>query len=389
MKIIVKTLFGLEGVLAEEIKNLGGQHIEKLIRAVSFEGDLKLLYRANLELRTALRILVPFHEFKTKHDRHFYKKMREIDWSQYISLEDTFVVSAITQSKYITHSRFLALKAKDAIVDQFREQTEERPNIDVRNPDFRLSVHLSKDNLCTLSWDSSGEALYKRGYRINNVEAPLNEVLAAGMVALSGWTIDRPFLDPMCGSGTLLIEAGMQAVNLPPQWNRTEFGFQKWRNFDPELWAEVRAEARTRVTTPDLTLYGFDRDERAVRVAQRNIEKAGLSDIIEVETADFLTLEPAFENGVLVTNPPYDERLEMTNIKGFYGDIGDQLKKRYSGWDAWIISSNAEALKHVGLRPSRRITLFNGALECKFMKYEMYRGSKKGKHQKQPGHADS
>ncbi|MCR9289527.1 MAG: THUMP domain-containing protein [Bacteroidetes bacterium] len=379
MKFVAKTIFGLEDILAGELKALGAENIQKLTRAVQFEGDMKLLYRANLELRTALRILYPFRTFKTKHESHFYKKMRETDWSKYMQLTDTFAIDGHTQSKYITHSKFLALKAKDAIVDQFRDNTGDRPNVNVKSPTMRLNVHISYENLCTLSWDSSGDSLHKRGYRSVTGEAPINEVLAAGMIFLSGWEKDCAFIDPMCGSGTLLIEAAMIAKNMPPQLNRRGFGFQNWSNYDDKLWRDVVSEAKRNIKDFELPIIGYDIDSESVRIAQNNIMNARLRGDVLVETKDFRNLTTDLEKGMLMMNPPYDERLEIDDINAFYKRIGDQMKKEFSGWNAWIISSNIPALKRVGLKPSRRIALFNGSLECKFYKFEMYRGSKKAK----------
>jgi putative N6-adenine-specific DNA methylase len=332
-----------------------------------------------LELRTALRILFPFRTFKTKHEKHFYKKMRETDWSKFIHLRDTFAIDAHTQSKYITHSKYLALKAKDAIVDQFRDDTGERPNVNVKSPTMRLNVHISHDNTCTLSWDSSGDSLHKRGYRSVTGEAPINEVLAAGMILLSGWEKDCAFIDPMCGSGTILVEAAMIAKNMPPQLNRRGFGFQNWPNFDSEIWQEVLREAKKNIVEFEYPILGYDIDSESVRIAQNNVMNARLRGEVLVETKDFRNLSTDLEKGLLMMNPPYDERLEISDINAFYKRIGDQMKNEFAGWSAWIISSNIPALKSVGLKPSRKIHLFNGSLECKFHKFEMYKGSKKRK----------
>lgn len=379
MKILAKTFYGLEAVLAEELKNLGASDIQILTRAVQFEGDEKLLYRANLELRTALRLLVPFRTFKTKHENHFYKKIKGIDWSEFLSLEDTFAIDATTQSKYLDHSKYLSLKAKDAIVDQFREKTGLRPNVNTRSPNLRINVHLSKDNLCTLSLDSSGDSLHKRGYRISSVEAPINEALAAGMILLSGWQKKSNFIDPMCGSGTLPIEAALIAYNIPPQLHRSNFGFKKWKDFDKDLWEDVVQEAREKIIGFEHRILGFDKSFEALRISNHNALAAHMEGKIIFRRQKFEKLDPPSENGFLIMNPPYGERIEQEDINAFYKMIGDRLKQKFSGYEAWIISSNKEALKNIGLRPSRKITLFNAALECKFQKFELYEGTKKRK----------
>ncbi len=378
MQLTAKTLQGLEQVLAKEIEAIGGNNIQILKRAVTYEGDQKLLYRSCYELRTAVRILKPFHQFKTKHENHLYKKMKEVDWVSKFGLEQTFVINAVTNSKYITHSKYLALKSKDAIVDSFREVYDrQRPSIDLRNPDFRLNIHLGRDNVCTLAWDASGETLHKRGYRVESVEAPINEVLAAGMVILSGWKADRPLVDPMCGSGTIVIEAAMLANNIPPQRNRQQFGFMKWKDFDAGLWQEVRQEAKERIVTTKQSIYGYDKDFQAIKAATKNSMAAGLEDHITLNRQSFDQVASPSEDGILLTNPPYDERLEEEDIFAFYKDMGHVLKHQFEGYDAWLISSNIKAMKKLGLKPSSKKILYNGALECQFNCYELYKGSRK------------
>jgi len=378
LQLTAKTFQGLEPVLAKEIENLGGTNIQIHKRAVSYEGDQKLLYRSCYELRTALRILKPFHQFKTKHENHLYKKMREVDWVSKFGLEQTFVINAVTSSKYITHSKYLALKSKDAIVDTFREVYDrQRPSIDRRNPDFRLNIHLGWDNVCTLAWDASGESLHKRGYRMESVEAPINEVLAAGMVLLSNWDQSAPLIDPMCGSGTILIEAAMLACNIPPQRNRQHFGFMKWEDYDKDLWRQVKQEAKERIQTVPSPILGYDKDFEAIKASMKNILAAQLEDAVTVERMDFNKQKQEYKEGVLITNPPYDERLEEEDIYAFYKDMGHVLKHKFEGFDAWLISSNIKAMKKLGLKPSKKNILFNGALECQFNCYELYKGSKK------------
>ncbi len=378
MQLTAKTFHGLEQVLAKEIEDLGGTNIEILKRAVTYEGDQKLLYRSCYELRTALRILKPFHQFKTKHENHLYKKIKEIDWVSKFGLEQTFMVDAVTNSKYLTHSHYVALKAKDAMVDSFREIYErQRPSIDRRNPDFRLNLHIGRDNVCTLSWDASGESLHKRGYRVESVEAPINEVLAAGMVILSGWKIDKPLIDPMCGSGTIVIEAAMLANNIPPQRNREQFGFMKWKDFDAELWKQIRQEAKDQIVQNKQAIQGYDKDFQAIKAATKNSIAAGLENHISLDRQAFDQVSSSVNDGILITNPPYDERLEEADIFAFYKDMGHILKHQFEGYDAWMISSNIKAMKKLGLKPSKKKILYNGALECQFNCYELYRGSKK------------
>ncbi|MEN0045525.1 MAG: THUMP domain-containing protein [Bacteroidota bacterium] len=378
MQILAKTFHGLESVLAEELTALGAQKVEKLHRAVQFQGDKKLLYRANLEIRTALRFLVPIRSFKTKHENHLYKKMQEIDWSKYLNLKTTFAINSVTSSRYLRHSKYLALKTKDAIVDQLRHHFDgQRPYIDTKNPDLLINVHLSKDNLCTVSFDSSGGSLHKRGYRVESVEAPINEVLGAGMILLSNWDKKSAFIDPMCGSGTLAIEAALIAKEIPPQWLHKSFGFQKWRDFDARLWKEVKENALSKIRDINFSILGFDQDFNAFQAASKNIAQANLKDTVKVTWKKLEKLEHDLDNGILVMNPPYDERLSDDGIAALYRNIGDQLKQKFTGFDAWIISSNRQALKSIGLRTSKKIVLFNGPLECRFQHYELYRGTRR------------
>lgn len=377
MKIIVKTLHGLEEVLAEEIRELGGENVQLLKRAVSFEGDKRLLYRANLELRTGLRVLVHMKDFIAKSPEELYKKIGRIEWTDYLDVERTFAIDATATSDIFRHTKYIALKAKDAIADYYRQKMGRRPNVQVDFPHLRINIHINQD-LCSLSLDSSGDSLHKRGYRANTLEAPINEVLAAGMILLTGWRGDSTFIDPMCGSGTFLIEAAMIANNIPPQLHRNEtFGFTLWKNFDVKLWADVIEQAEANIRPQTCAILGFDKEKRAVRITEQNIFSAYLDgNHIKVAKSAFEKLEPPPPPGVMIMNPPYDERLGEADVEGFYQMIGDRLKQYFTGYEAWIISSNIEGLKSVGLKSSRKINLFNGALECKFQQYEMYEGSK-------------
>ena len=381
MNLTIKTLAGLEEVLAAELTELGLENVEAGARVVTGTGDQATLYRINYESRLALRVLVQIAQFKTKHENHFYKKVSELDWMEQFRLDQTFAIDAVTQSKYLRHSRYLALKCKDAIVDQFRARNnEQRPSVDVRQPDLRLNVHLANDNVCTIARDASGSSLHRRGYRSDSVEAPLNEVLAAGMLALAGYTGERPFLDPMCGSGTLPIEAAMIATRTAPQRGRRDrFGFETWDDFDADLWARTQRDAHAQERPAPQPIHGSDRDFAAYRAAQRNAAGAGVGQYVELRRAKFEKLQPPTESpGLLVMNPPYDERLKSDEILAEYKEYGDVLKQNFSGWTAWIISGNQSALKRIGLGAAEKITLKNGGIDCSFRRFELYEGSRRG-----------
>ena len=376
MNFIAKTLAGLEPVLMEELKNIGAEEIRPGKRAVFFEGTLETMYRANLELRTALRILTPISELRVRNEDDLYRKIQTIDWSEYLEVEGTLAVDAVVASELLRHSKYVALKTKDAIVDQFREKTGERPNVDINNPDLRINIHVH-DSDVTVALDSSGDSLHRRGYRVDSVDAPINEVLAAGMILLSGWQKDCLFLDPMCGSGTIAIEAALFAYNIPPQQFREHFGFMNWKNFDPELWEQVKKNAEDARVDFKFPIYAYDKDFRAFKVANMNAIAAGLEGKILIERAAFEKLNPPAGPGILMMNPPYDERLPIEQAEDFYQSIGDRFKQAYPGYSAWVISSNLDALKSIGLRPSRRFSLINGKLDCKFLKFDLYAGSKR------------
>lgn len=376
MQMIAKTLAGLEEVLADELRGLGAADVECLNRAVSFTGGKRLLYQANLELRTAIRVLVPIYKGKARDEAELYKLVQNIDWSQYMKVNDTLAVDGVAKSRYFNHSKYVALKTKDAIVDQFRNATGRRPNVNVFAPVLRINVHIFKDD-CTIALDSSGDSLHKRGYRIASVEAPINEVLAAGMLLLAGWKGERPFIDPMCGSGTLPIEAGLIATRRAPQLSREHFGFKRWSDFEPELWQQLLEAASNKIRKAPFPIKGYDKNFKAVRLTEQNAMAAGLESTLSVARKKFEKLEPVIDRGLLVVNPPYDERLSQKDIGAFYEMIGDRLKQQFPGFEAWIISSSKEGFKRVGLKPSRKIPLYNGALECLFARYELYEGSKK------------
>ena len=379
-KMIAKTQLGLEQVLLEELRQLGAQEVNVLNRAVSFVGDLGFMYKANLCLRTAIRILQPIHQLIARTDVQLYEEAKKFEWDHYIDVNNTIAVNAAVNSDFFNHSHYVALKVKDAIVDYFRNKSRgKRPNIDVKNPDVRINVHISNDK-CNISLDSSGDSLHKRGYRHVTNNAPISEVLAAGLILLSDWDRKSDFLDPMCGSGTLAIEAAMIACNIPPALHRNRFGFMNWKNFDEQLWNIIKDSALKKLKDFPGKIIACDRAFSSIRKAEANIKDALLDDIIEVHRMNFIKKPYVFENnGVVLFNPPYGERLQ-TDIYDLYAKIGDTFKKNYAGCSAWLITSDMEAVKHIGLKHTRRIKLFNGQLECRFLKYEMYEGSKKQKN---------
>jgi putative N6-adenine-specific DNA methylase len=376
-KMVAKTMFGLEELLAQELRQLGASQIEIGTRNVSFEGDKGFMYKANLCCRTAIKILKPITAFNVFNEEDLYKKVYEIKWEDYMEVDGTLAVNATVFSDYFTHSQYIALKTKDAIVDRFRDNEGRRPDVDLDHPTLRINVHIDR-NICTISLDSSGESLHKRGYKLANTIAPINEVLAAGLIMLSGWNGQSDFLDPMCGGGTILTEAAMIACRIPPNLNREEFGFETWPDFDVDLYELIEGAALKKVKDFHFKIYGYDTDSEALSKAKENIKNANLDEFITLRNQDFF--ESKKENVrpmYLVFNPPYDERISVDNIEKFYGQIGTTLKHGYPASVAWMITSNMEALKSVGLRPSRKIKLFNGKLESRFVRYEMYAGSKK------------
>ena len=373
---LAKTFYGFEPLLEKELRKLGAKNIKSINRAVSFEGDLGFLYKANLSLRTALRILMPIGRFPVKNQTDLYRAIDRIDWSKWFSAEQSFIIDVTLFSDHFNHSLFVAQKAKDAIVDQFSKREGKRPSVTTENPDMRIQLHLQGDQL-TISLDSSGNSLHQRGYRIETNIAPINEVLAAGILLHSGWEGKTYFYDPMCGSGTLAIEAAMIACNIPPSLNRTTFSFMNWKNFNAELFELIRNSCLSKVREFRGHIYGSDKAPSAVRKAQENIENAGLEEYISVVRSDFFFADRPSEVPLhIVFNPPYGERLSI-DADVFYGKIGDTLKKEYKGCEAWFITANIEALKSVGLRPSRKIKMFNGKLESRLVNYELYEGSRK------------
>lgn len=374
-KMIAKTMAGLEDVLAEELIGLGANNLEIGKRMVSFEGDLALMYKANIQCRTALRILRPVYEFKAKTTDDIYKKVKAMNWFEHLTEDSTFAIDAITFSDYFTHSKFVAYRVKDAIADYFMQRTEKRPSVNVENPDLLINFHVAHDK-CTLSFDSSGESLHKRGYRVAQTEAPLNEVLAAGMILKTGWRGESDFIDPMCGSGTLLIEAAMIAMNVPPGIYRQNFAFEKWKNFNADLFETIYNDDSGEREFKH-KIYGSDISSEAIAIAAKNVKNAGLEKCIDLKVMPFENYtEAPSENAVLVTNPPYGERIKPEDLFGLYENIGERLKHVFMGYSAWILSYKKECFDKIGLKPSKKIQLVNGSLQCEFRKYDIFAGKK-------------
>lgn len=374
--MIAKTLYGFEELLEKELRTLGASKTEIGVRNVSFEGDNGFMYKANLNLRTAIKIIKPIYEFRVRNEEDLYKKVYSLALEHYLNEDQSFAIDTTLATDLFSHSLYVSQKAKDAIVDKFRAKTGRRPSVDLKNPDIKFNLHIQR-NHCTLSLDSSGSSLHHRGYRTATNIAPINEVLAAGILLLSGWDGRGHFLDPMCGSGTFLIEAAMIACNVPANINRKGFAFEKWKDFDRELYDKIVEVSLHKVKEFHYTITGFDKAPSAVRKAIDNAENANLSEYITVEQTSFFESKKQTEGPLhMVFNPPYGERLNI-DMEEFYSSIGDTLKQSYPGTQAWMISSNMDALKHVGLRTSRKIKLFNSQLESRLVCYDMYEGSKK------------
>lgn len=378
--MIAKTFFGFEEILAQELRQLGAQDVQLGTRMVSFRGDKGFMYKANLSLRTALKILKPIYHFRANNEAGLYKGISGMNWSQYMNSNQTFVIDTTVHSDYFKHSQFVSQKCKDAIVDQFRSKTGQRPSIDKDYPDLRINIHIDRDQV-SVSLDTSGASLHHRGYRTATNIAPINEVLAAGMILLSGWNGQGDFLDPMCGSGTICAEAAMIACNIPANINRKEFAFEKWNDWDNELFDIVMDSLLKKVREFHYTIKGYDKAPSAVQKAKDNIKNANLDEYVTISERNFFDSEKETQGPLHVLfNPPYGERLDI-QMERFYREIGDTLKQNYPGTNAWFITANLEALKFVGLKPSRKIKLYNGSLEARLVKYEMYEGSKRAKFQ--------
>ena len=382
-ELVAKTFHGLEEILAKELTELGASNIEIGNRMVAFTGDKALMYKANFCLRTAIRILKPIKHFKANTADEVYDNIKSIAWENYLDNTKSFAVDAVVFSNEFRHSKFVAYKVKDAIVDYFRDQTGERPSVRINNPDVLLNIHIAEDR-CTLSLDSSGESLHRRGYRQEAVEAPLNEVLAAGMILMTGWKGECDLIDPMCGSGTIPIEAALIARNIAPGVFRKEFAFEKWVDFDQDLFDSIYNDD-SQEREFNHKIYGYDNNPKANEIAVRNVKAAGLSKEIELKLQPFQQFEQPKEKSIIITNPPYGERISTDDLLGLYKMIGERLKHAFAGNDAWILSYRDECFDQIGLKPSVKIELYNGALECQFRKYQLFDGKYKAFRQENEG----
>lgn len=389
-KMVAKTMVSLEEVLADELRELGAENVVVLNRAVEFEGDMRLLYRANYCCRTALAILKPFAEFDANDDQELYDQVYKIRWEKILDVDCTFMIDSTTSGEVFTHSYYAALKTKDAIVDRFRRNFGKRPSIDTEQPDYKFNLHI-RDNHVTLLMNSSGDSLHKRGYRQGVGVAPINEVLAAGLLQIAGWkpTLNSQFstlnfYDPMCGSGTMLIEAAMMANNIPAQYYRgNRFGFMRWKEFNLGEWKSVKAEEDRKIGSFDFEgeIWGNDIDEQVIQQCEKNLEYTKLHHDVMLHIGDFADQEPPEGRTLIVTNPPYGERIKVEDLNALYEKLGDTFKQKYGeGCDVWLITSDFEAMKHIGLHPSRKIPVQNGSLDCRFLHFELYDGSKKAKY---------
>jgi len=374
-EMVAKTLYGLEEILAGELIELGANNVQIGRRMVSFEGNKELLYKANFHCRTALRILIPIAYFKAQNPDEVYENIKKLNWSEYLQEKKTFAVDSVVYSETFNHSKFVAYRVKDAIVDYFGEQEKLRPTVRVNNPDLQIHIHISHND-CTLSIDSSGESLHKRGYRVENGDAPLNEVLAAGMIMKTGWKGESHFVDIMCGSGTLLIEAALIALNIAPGVFRNQFAFEKWDDFDAELFEQVSSDD-SREKAFKFKCYGFDISIDAITAASKNVKSAGLAKYIELKIKPFQKITENPGKGILITNPPYGERMNPRDLMDLYSMLGQCLKHIFTGYDAWIISSNEEGFDKIGLKPSSITKLINGSLECEYRQYRLFQGKHK------------
>jgi putative N6-adenine-specific DNA methylase len=374
-EIIAKTLYGLEDVLAEELIGIGANNVQIGRRMVSFEGDKELLYKANFLCRTALRILKPIATFNAKDPDEVYEQIKKLDCTEYLPEKKTFAVDTVVHSETFNHSKFVAYRVKDAIVDHFAEKGKPRPSVRINNPDIQFHLHISHDT-CTFALDSSGDSLHKRGYRIQETEAPLNEVLAAGMILKTAWKGECPLVDPMCGSGTLLIEAALIALNIAPGVFKDKYAFEKWDDFDPELFEAISSDD-SHEREFEFKCYGSDISPKAITAAAKNVKNAGLSKYIDLKILPFQQLTENPGKGILITNPPYGERLNPKNLMDMYAMLGERLKHVFTGYDAWIISSCLEGLDNIGLKPAFKTRLINGSLDCEYRQYQLFSGSHK------------
>ncbi|PQB04270.1 THUMP domain-containing class I SAM-dependent RNA methyltransferase [Aureitalea marina] len=378
--MVAKTLYGLEDLLVKELRDLGASEIEKGVRSVSFQGDTGFMYKANLCCRTAVRILKPISSFNVFDEDQLYKRIYEIPWENHMDSRGTLSVESTVFSKRFTHSKYIALKTKDAIVDRFRDRFGHRPDIDRYHASLHVHIHIDRQ-IATVSLNSSGPSLHRRGYRVAPVAAPVSEVLAAGLIMLSGWSGQCDFLDPMCGGGTIPIEAAMIACNIPANINRAEFGFEHWPDYDPELFELIRNSALKRVKEFHFKIYARDRDPLAIRKTKANVGEASLEEFIDIQQADFINSEKEDKekNLFILTNPPYDQRLSLRDVSDFYGRIGSTLKHGYAGSEAWLFAANETALKSIGLKPKKKIKLYNGKLEARLVGFNLFSGTLKAR----------
>ena len=376
IEMIAHTFFGLEEVLKKELLDLGAINPTILNNAVSFKGDKKILYKTNLWLRSALKILIPMYKFTATTPEMLYDKAIDYPWDKYLNLDETFSIESVVNSKYFNHSKYAALKLKDAIADYFNRKFKKRPSVDTKSPHLALHLYISDEN-CSIAINSSGQSLHRRGYREYGSKAPLNEALAAGLILASGWNKDCDFLDPMCGSGTIAIEAAMIANNIAPRLDNSKYNFLKWRNFDRDIWKKLLDEAKKSRSTFKHKIYAADNDSKSIYVSRQNIIRAKLQDKIIINKIAFEDSKAKSDKGMIVMNPPYGERIEVDDLLKLYKDIGTTLKNNYNGYTAYIISPNLDAIKSIGLRSSQKMTIFNGPLKCKYLRYDSYKGSKK------------
>lgn len=373
--ILVRTMPNLESVLAQEITGLGLPIVREHRRMIETKGNLMDVYRCNLHLRTALRVLLPIHEFAMRQPDDLYRKALKLDWSSFIGINQTFAIDSTVHSTYFKHNHFASLRLKDAIADAFMQKHHRRPNVDPDAPDVLIHLHIDEREV-TISLDSSGHSLNRRGYRVNGGKAPLNEVLAAAMVLQSGWNGQRALLDPMCGSGTLLIEAAMIACRMAPQSLCDDFGFMHWNNFNRAGWKQIQQEASDAEIECHVPIVGNDADGLQLKFAKANLEEIGLQELVELRHADFTEIMPHAESGTIIVNPPYGLRVDDDIAPDLYRRMGSHWKHHFAGWDAWIISSNLEALKQIGLKHAKKLVMKNGQLDCRFMQFELFKGKR-------------
>lgn len=385
-EMIAKTFQGLEEILAEELITLGANDIQIGRRMVSFTGDKRMMYKANFCLRTAIRILKPIKHFAAKDADEVYRQIQQIPWEDHLDVNKTFAVDAVVFSEEFRHSKFVSYKVKDAIVDYFREKMGKRPSVRISNPDISLNIHIAQTT-CTLSLDSSGESLHRRGYRQEAVEAPLNEVLAAGMILMTGWRGECDLIDPMCGSGTIPVEAALIARNISPGVFRKGFAFEKWVDFDADMFDEIYNDD-SQERDFDHKIFGYDNSPKANEIATHNIKAAGVSKDVVLKQQPFQQFEQPKEKSILITNPPYGERISTNDLLGLYQMIGERLKHAFVGNEAWVLSYREECFDQIGLKASQKKPLFNGALECEFRKYEIFDGKYK-EFKSQEGEGDA